>query len=344
MRIGDKMSNYIKDNITDMDGFHSYDSVYFRGFNDSILRNFEELIRAYNKANDLDKIIKFLQDLDKHLYHSESAHKFVIEHISDEVILDLYNIYRDNDFQGNISDMLLCIYKEVDIGSVADCLAGWSISKAVPVPGWLAMFKRHNSKPEVHEYFTSKIVPDDSPNIPPNIFLSTVIHDSNLIKKDTVYDLKGWTNRGTLCWKFNYDLRPYEQYGKTSFPLTTFKWDDSDDAVRLSIEAEKSNLGFVAKLQIRQLSDIKTIALPLPFEGYGLEKLVLSYSYQDMAMRDVLNGVVKYNPFDNKTINKVIFHMPLTQHLPTESPYACMLEFYHYNVVLDNYKQLFFLN
>lgn len=327
-------------------GFHTLSTYRYVGFDDKILRDYERMLINLGKTKEWTTLKKFLSDLYTHLHNSSGAHKLdlTIDDNTRTVIESLYNAYRDAGYQGTITDMLTSIVKEIEVGTIGECLTGWNDKKAVTVEGWNAIFEKHQRSTTAHERLVTRILPDHFPTTSPDICISHLIRPRYISPLHLMVDTPNWRmDRGTIYFKFYYDVRDYRSYLPLEILLVSFNA-GTQASLEIKLMIQKVHKGYDAKLLVKWTDRNEYLRLPLNTLGYGIGRYVLRYDNQYVILRDTVSTVTGVNPFHNKKIINFQIRVPLGEKAVIGLPYCAMSNFSHYNTALTSDEQVALLN
>ena len=133
-------------------GFHTYEALTPVGFTPRVIQELEQLIIKFTHSSKVHLLLKFYQDLKDHIYRSPNAHQLNIEEWKEELLQQLYYLYRQAGFNGSQQEMLLNVIKNIEIATAEDLLRPVSKYKAVGTDFWRSLAEQHSNDPNAHPY------------------------------------------------------------------------------------------------------------------------------------------------------------------------------------------------
>lgn len=321
-------------------GFHSYDAISYENFNSRNMSDIERIIATFRDTPKTQSILKFYDQIRDHL-NDRTDHNLNISRMSEELIHQLFYTYRSLGFPGSKADMITAMVKTITIGSIRDTLAGVSTTKAVNVPGWVALFDEHSTDPQAHAIFFNSLTPNDACNYDPDFYLSYFIGTQDFLLTSEGYVTKDWNPiKSTLYLYLSYDFRGIDEVKEVD--ILKFKFDDRTMRLYASYEPSIKNVNIFLE-ETNKITTKILGAVALSFNEEGYDKLLMLLDRSDMILRSMTAKSPKLdNPF------KVAPHYlevlaPIQARSNAEHP-VTIKEISHYPVTASISEQLFFLN
>lgn len=345
------MSQTVND-ITNIDDstvsdFHSISAIEYVGFTSQNMSDFERIITAYTNMPKTQAMVTFYDRLRNHI-NDARAHNLNIDDISDSLITQLYYIYRSLGFTGTRADMIVAMIKTIEAGTIDQCLAGVNPNKAVTVPGWQAMFNKHESDAKAHASFFDSLLPNDVLNEDPDFYLSSFFGEQNYLIEDDGYTITSWdTNEGTLYLSISYDFREEPLNTTTGKVMSLDFLNFSLDFSIIFNSNDVTNRTLILKLDKndKATKTSKYIGkLTLAFQDEGYDRILVIYDHGACRLRSMTDTVdLNCDPLDEQFPIALYLNSPLKARSDKTS-IVTIKEVAHYPIAASITEQLFFLN
>ena len=189
----------MSDTTSKWKSFSTYDRIHDHGWSEALISNLERILHAMRESPPVYNMISFYDELNTHLA-ATNPHDFRITQYSEEIIDQLYGIYRRLGYDGSIADMLERILKNITIADVDTILNSATRYEAVNVIGWKLLTDTHKANAHAHHKLFHVFRLDDQMFYPESSwsFSSTFKELWNPFAVQG-YTLDGWnTYEGTL--------------------------------------------------------------------------------------------------------------------------------------------------
>lgn len=142
----DLLSDLDQSKIT---GFTEYSTYKYEGFTETLVSEIERILRGMQDGQKTQNILEFFKDLQDHL-DSREIESFDPKILYNDIIQELFSVYRSQGYHGTITDMLQSLIKLIDVGDDEDTAAGISDKKAVHARAWKKLMDEHLSSDLSH--------------------------------------------------------------------------------------------------------------------------------------------------------------------------------------------------
>lgn len=186
--------------------FHAIEALDSAGISEAQIAELNYIVQRLLADTKTANSIDFINKLQQHIEQSPNAHNLDISQYGPDLVLQLYQSYRDSGYTGSIKDMLIAIEKDVEVGSHLDMVNGWSPTKAVNTVEWRWRYHKHLDDPEAHKTLLDTFRPQYCLNLNPILSLDYRYLCPEL-QDTTEFPLEYWNDSdGTINTEicFNY--------------------------------------------------------------------------------------------------------------------------------------------
>ena len=325
--------------------FHTITTTKFVRFTSKNMSDFERIISKFTGLPKTQAMLAFYDTLRKHIL-DRRAHDVSLDDIHDELITQLYYTYKSLGYPGDRTAMLFAIAKNIEIGTISQCLAGYNTELAVNVIGWQAMFQEHIMDPEAHDLFFESLLPNDALNYTPDFYLTYSVGAQEYLQDEIGYPLKHWNStEGTFFVSLSYDVRTVDSSHISEILRLTFPTFN----IIFNLECKPDGAQTAVRCVIWKVStenDSKELlgAIKLSFWDDGYDRVLMVYKPNYFLVRNMTDRVtLDTNPITDGTPSHLILNASI-QGLADAENIVTIKELSHYNLAASMSEQLFFLN
>lgn len=311
-------------------GFQSITPNRHVGWNDKLISEFERIIRNFYKLPFVQALTKFHDDLYRHIHFSPDGHQIDISPWIDELLGNLYVIYRDWGYPGTRKDMLKAIYKELPIGTPTDIKEAYRSDLAITAQGWQEYFDKHKQSLTVHQNLHLELQPCDPPDTQPSLYFSNQF--PQYVPNDPI-PFETWKDtEGAIVYDFHYDLLQGQEQSGRIFSLTS----DSFELYASYFYDGIKTLHLKHTLYTKE-DEIILREVEVPWGSKAHVDVALTYRYNEIIVRDLF-GTDKYNA----TLG--VDPVTLTLNQPVNQFGTGLKEWMYYPSYMSGRQLLFFVN
>ena len=121
--------------------FSEISTYKYDRFNEMVLSQLEQIIINFTNLPRVQALIQFYDTVDKHIFHEPKAHGFSINPYKSELINQLYQVYLNFGYTGDVKQMLFSFIKNIEIATHEDINYGWDKTKALPLSDGILCLK-----------------------------------------------------------------------------------------------------------------------------------------------------------------------------------------------------------
>lgn len=308
-------------------GFSEVSGYKYDGFNEHVMSELEQILIKFSGLPKTQALIRFYDDVQHHLFEDPTAHGFSVVPFANQLIQQLYQVYLNYGYTGSVADMLFSFTKSLEVATHTDVISSWNREKALQSCEWNYLFNEHNSDPKAHPELYTLFNQKAPVNLEPNFYFSYFVTDNDSLLSNDGYTLTNWnTNQGTLYVEFKYDVST----GAVDQKYIEIK--DTNKSIEIGVKIVSGTAYTYVKTPSKEL------LLKSPFKNSGLDRLVLTYDYDSITARNMLETKSTQN-----TLNTFI-PIVMKTYVPMEKSETCIHEISYYPKTIASSEQLFFLN
>lgn len=173
------MSQYLDLTDSKVTGFGMITTGRYEGFTERILSEFERILNKLSDSDKVHTVIDFYTKLQKHL-QDPAGHDISWINYKQDLISQLYRIYRELHYTGTTKDMLNAVIKDIEVGTDKDVSAGISTTKGMTAVQWKPIFQKHLESMAAHYRIYQTLNPDNAFRARPAYYIS---HDQRYLDK-----------------------------------------------------------------------------------------------------------------------------------------------------------------
>ena len=309
--------------------FSEISTYKYDRFNEMVLSQLEQIIINFTNLPRVQALIQFYDTVDKHIFHEPKAHGFSINPYKSELINQLYQVYLNFGYTGDVKQMLFSFIKNIEIATHEDINYGWDKTKALPLSGWNTLFKKHDENPKAHQELYDLFNQYGVKCLEPYFYFNYCGLDNDVLFNQTDFIVDKWNqNRGTLYCEFKLNKNNLVNNALTLFRLKAL---DKEIKFEIQLIDEKLYLAFNSGSNLYLLKS--------PIETKGLDRFIITYDENMCEFRNLIDHKV-ITDFKFNNFNPFAMYGDLSiSHSDT-----AIRELAYYPVVTKSNDQLFFLN
>ena len=301
----------------------------YDGFNENILSQLVQIVVNFTNLPRVQALIQFYDTVNNHIFHEPKAHNFSITPYKSELLNQLYQVYLNFGYTGDIKQMLFSFIKNIEIASHEDINFGWNKTKALNLQGWNTLFQKHDSNPKAHQELYDLFNQYGVKTLEPYFYFNCCGLDNNNLFNQNDFTIDQWNqNRGTLYCEISINKSDLSDNELTLFTINSLKQNIN---FKIQIIDEKLYLVFN--------TGSNSYLLKSPINTYGIDRFILTYDEKGCEFRNIVDHV-EIKDF------KFIDFEPYAIHgdLNISKNKTAIRELAYYPVVTKSNDQLFFLN
>lgn len=259
--------------------FHTIEALNSAGISESSIAELNHIVHNLLQDPRTLKALSFTDELDKHLRNT-NAHDIKLNQSAPDLIIELYNSYRDAGYTGTIQDMCIAIEKDVTVASHSTMVNAWSDTEAVNTKEWRWRFNQHFNNTDAHKELLDIFRPQYCLNISPILSLDYRYISTERVNL-TSYPIDYWNEPdGTINIEICFNYK--EDIDKDIIRLVA---DTTEFTVHLHIANEVVTItcGFTGSDPMGTIRYTTEDRLPEAF----IERISITYNRNRYAIRDL---------------------------------------------------------
>ncbi len=263
-------------------GFYAYEN-FINQIPESSIDELNHIVQNLLKDPKTVETLSFITKVEQHIRDKDGHHLDISEH-TEEMIFQLYQVYRDAGYTGSVKDMLIAIEKDIEVATHVEMVEGWNETKAVNVVEWRWRLDKHQKNKNAHKELLDSFRPQYALNIDPVVAYH--YQYNKFIDKLVDIPVPYWDAlTGTINIEYCFSInKPF------SGDIFSAKLRDNHEFhIHLDIEKGKH---VIVTCVYDNYEPLATFEYKAPFTPVFVNRLSFSYSRRRISIRDVFKSFI----------------------------------------------------
>lgn len=171
-------------------GWRGIYTVRYEGFNSRNIDEFKRILDALENSVKYLSVHELYNNTQAHISNPD-AHQITLN--ANDVLNQIYDLYRDIGNTGTLDDLVSSIDKNIKVCNQDELSAGISTSKAVPATLWKPYWITHLNRLSSHMVIRETITPDNCVNMEPVFFFDADAVNQLQYSLEDIWNTEGTT-------------------------------------------------------------------------------------------------------------------------------------------------------